>query len=59
MAQENTYFTRKYQLKSMVDQVVRLPKGGVIQNWNGDLSQYNWKAQAEYAARSAESMNWT
>ena len=49
MAQENTYFTRKYQLKSMVDQVVRLPKGGVIQNWNGDLSQYNWKAQAEYA----------
>ena len=49
MAQENTYFTRKYQLKSMVDQVVRLPKGGVIQNWNGNLSQYNWKAQAEYA----------
>lgn len=54
MAQENTYFTRKYQVKSMVDQVMRLPKGGVIQNWNGDLSQYNWKVQADYSGTFAE-----
>ena len=44
----------------MVDQVVRLPKGGVIQNWNGDLSQYNWKAQAEYAGTfGGGRSNWT
>ena len=35
MAQENTYFTRKYQLKSMVDQVVRLPKGGHLGQTEG------------------------
>ena len=54
MAREDTYFTRKYALQSAIEQVVYLPKGGVIQNWNGDLSQYTWKAQAEYADTFAE-----
>lgn len=49
MAQENTYFTRKYAQYSRVDGVTYMPEGGIIQNWNGDLSQYNWKAQAEYS----------
>ena len=49
MAQENTYFTRKYNHKSRYDGESFLPQGGIIQNWNGDLSQYNWKAQAEYS----------
>lgn len=54
MAEENTYFTRKYAMDSRVGGVAYLPKGGVIQNWNGDLSQYNWKAQAEYSGTFAE-----
>ena len=53
MAQESTYFTRKYAYDSRVGGVEYLPKGGVIQNWNGDLSQYNWKAQAEYSGTFA------
>lgn len=48
MAQENTFFTRKYAYGSRISGVEYLPKGGVIQNWDGDLSQYTWKAQAEY-----------
>ena len=32
MAQENTYFTRKYALQSRVDGVTYMPKGGIIQN---------------------------
>ncbi len=54
MAQEQTYFTRKYALDSRVNGIVYLPKGGVIQNWSGDLSQYNWKAQAEYTTSFAQ-----
>ncbi len=54
MAQENSYFTRKYALDSRgSDNVVYLPKGGVIQNWDSDMSQYNWKAQAEYTGTFA------
>lgn len=48
IAQENTFFTRKYAYDSRISGVEYLPKGGVIQNWNSDLSQYTWKAQAEY-----------
>ena len=47
MAQENSYFTRKYARNSVVDGIRYMPEGGVIQNWNSDMSQYNWKAQAE------------
>lgn len=54
MASEETYFTRKYALYSVVDGVTYMPKGGVIQNWNADMSQYTWKAQAEYSGSFAE-----
>lgn len=54
MAQENSYFTRKYALESRIDGVTYMPEGGIIQNWNGDLSQYTWKAQAEYSGTFAK-----
>lgn len=50
MAQEQTYFTRKYAIDSRYNGKIYLPKGGIIQNWDGDMSQYNWKLQAEYSA---------
>lgn len=48
-AREESYFVRKYQVKSIVDNVVYLPKGGVVQNWGTDMNQYTWKMQAEYS----------
>ena len=54
MAQENSYFTRKYARNSVVDGIRYMPEGGVIQNWNSDMSQYNWKAQAEYSGTFAQ-----
>ena len=54
MAGEETYFTRKYALNSVISDVTYMPKGGIIQNWNADLSQYTWKAQAEYSGTFAE-----
>lgn len=54
MAQENSYFTRKYARNSVVDGVRYMPEGGVIQNWNSDMSQYNWKAQIEYSGTFAK-----
>ena len=54
MAQENSYFTRKYARNSVVDGVRYMPEGGVIQNWNSDMSQYNWKAQFEYSGTFAK-----
>lgn len=54
MADESTYFVRKYAMDSRVGGITYLPEGGVIQNWNGDMSQYNWKAQAEYSGTFAQ-----
>lgn len=54
MAQENSYFTRKYARNSVVDGVRYMPEGGVIQNWNSNMSQYNWKAQIEYSGTFAK-----
>lgn len=50
-ADKNSYYVRKYSLESEVGKVEYLPDGGIIQNWNQDLLQYNWKVQAEYAKR--------
>lgn len=58
MAQAETYFSRYYKLKSeYTENGVKkyfLPDGGVIQNWNDDFFQYNWKAQAEFNRTFAE-----
>ncbi len=48
-ADKNSYYVRKYAQNSIIDKVVYLPEGGVIQNWDNDLSQYNWKVQGEYS----------
>lgn len=48
-ADKNSYYVRKYAQNSVIDHVVYLPEGGVIQNWDTDLNQYNWKLQAEYS----------
>ncbi len=48
-ADKNSYYVRKYAQNSVIDHVVYLPEGGVIQNWDNDLNQYNWKLQAEYS----------
>ncbi|MEG1587207.1 MAG: TonB-dependent receptor, partial [Bacteroidales bacterium] len=57
----DSYFRRKYRETSRYwssadkDYKYFLPsKGGIIQNWNDNFFQYNWKAQAEYARTFAE-----
>ncbi len=49
MAQEDTYYVRKYRESSRYKQdQYFLPEGGIIQNWDSDMSQYHWKIQAEF-----------
>ncbi|CEN45821.1 conserved exported hypothetical protein [Capnocytophaga canimorsus] len=54
-ANKETYFTRKYRESSRYyDSSTRtykyfLPEGGIIQNWNSDFFQYNWKNTLQYA----------
>jgi TonB-linked SusC/RagA family outer membrane protein len=47
-ADANSYFTRQYAYRSRINQVSYLPEGGVIQNTDNSMSQYTWRAQAEY-----------
>lgn len=53
-ADENTYFVRKYRENSRYyNRTTKgyeyfLPQGGIVQDWNSDFSQYNWKNQLEY-----------
>ncbi len=52
-AAENSYYTRKYNQKSLYssatgEDAYYMPKGGIIQNWNADSFQYNWKTTANY-----------
>ena len=53
-ADENTYFTRKYRQDAMYNSESFLPKGGIIQNWAADMSQYQWKIQGEFSHVFAE-----
>lgn len=51
---ENSYYTRKYNQKSQYstatgDYAYYMPKGGIIQDWNADAFQYNWKTTANYS----------
>lgn len=49
---ENSYYTRKYRENSKYNTNegynYYMPDGGIIQNWNADKFQYNWKTVAEY-----------
>lgn len=49
MADRNSYYVRKYRQKGMVNGKDYLPEGGVIQNWDNDMSQYHWKLQGEFS----------
>ncbi len=53
LAQEESYFTRKYQQRSRYSNGSGgydyfMPNGGIIQNWNTDAFQYNWKSTINY-----------
>ncbi|SDS48851.1 TonB-linked outer membrane protein, SusC/RagA family [Polaribacter sp. KT25b] len=50
---EESYYTRKYEQRSQYNtssgSAYYMPKGGIIQNWNSDVFQYNWKTTANYS----------
>lgn len=52
MAEQPTYFVRKYKERTRYRQdgqtLYYLPDGGIIQNWNSDMSQYQWRLQGEF-----------
>ncbi len=52
-ADKETYFTRKMREATRYYQNGNyhyfLPVGGVMQNWDNEFFQYNWKAQATYS----------
>lgn len=53
LAKESTYYTRKYKQRSRYlnangTNSYFLPKGGIIQNWESNAFQYNWKTTANY-----------
>ncbi len=53
MAMEESYYTRKYRFSTRYinekgETDYFLPKGGIIQNWNNNLFQYNWKTTVNY-----------
>lgn len=48
MAAKNSYYVRKYREKALHTGKDYLPDGGVIQNWDNDMSQYHWKLQGEF-----------
>lgn len=54
IAQENTYYTRKYKRRSLYldnngNDAFFMPKGGIVQNWNRNVFQYNWKSTLNYS----------
>ncbi|MFB9052053.1 SusC/RagA family TonB-linked outer membrane protein [Formosa undariae] len=50
---EDSYYTRKYEQRSQYNTTdgpaYYMPKGGIIQNWDSDAFQYNWKTTANYS----------
>ncbi|MBD9179409.1 MAG: SusC/RagA family TonB-linked outer membrane protein [Odoribacter splanchnicus] len=48
MADKNSYYVRKYREKAKHNGKDYLPDGGVVQNWDKDMSQYHWKLQGEF-----------
>ncbi|MEG1615968.1 MAG: SusC/RagA family TonB-linked outer membrane protein [Bacteroidales bacterium] len=58
-AGKDTYFSRKYKERSRYSLGggkfgYFVPEGGIIQNWNDDFFQYNWKVQGEFSRTVAE-----
>lgn len=53
ISNEESYYTRKYELKSRYtdgdgEYQYYMPKGGIIQNTNSNDFQYNWKSTLNY-----------
>ncbi|WBL22730.1 SusC/RagA family TonB-linked outer membrane protein [Zunongwangia sp. HRR-M8] len=52
ISDNNSYYTRKYRQRSQYSVTggydYFMPEGGIIQNWNADVFQYNWKTTANY-----------
>jgi len=52
ISDRNSYYTRKYRQRSQYSVTggydYFMPEGGIIQNWNADVFQYNWKTTANY-----------
>ncbi len=53
-----SYYTRKYRFSSKYtndkgEDDYFMPKGGIIQNWNSKLFQYNWKSLLNYSEKFA------
>ncbi len=49
---KESYYTRKYRQRSQYSTSngydYYMPEGGIIQEWNTDVFQYNWKTTANY-----------
>lgn len=50
----NTFFTRQYRESNKYRGQSVLPEGGIIQNWNDKLFQYNWRNQIFFQKRFAQ-----
>lgn len=53
LGDKNSYYTRKYRFRSRYqdedgNDAFYMPEGGIIQNWNSDAFQYNWKTTLNY-----------
>lgn len=49
-----TFFTRQYRESYRYRGESVLPEGGIIQNWNDRMFQYNWRNQAFYQQNFAD-----
>ena len=48
LAEEESYYVRKYRYGIVYNGDYFLPEGAIIQNQNTDMSQYHWKLQGEF-----------
>lgn len=52
ISDKNSYYTRKYRQRSQYSipngYDYYMPEGGIIQEWNSDVFQYNWKSTVDY-----------
>ncbi|MGL5683100.1 MAG: SusC/RagA family TonB-linked outer membrane protein [Marinifilaceae bacterium] len=53
-ADKNSYYTRQYREMSRVGGKYIMPEGGIIQNWNENMTQYQARFQGEFSQRFAE-----
>ncbi len=58
ITEQDSYYTRKYRFSSRYtngagEEEFFMPKGGIVQNWNSRLFQYNWKNLLNYTKKIA------